>query len=279
LWVVKDLRKFECHHVDPITKCYEECCIECCELCCIACLHATDEEAPDELSFTYSSKNFEIDFPFDTKDTVGKLLTASLHKNPELLYVQNIYYFAHFVYIACTLSSASGWQRFQELFARWLNSGSGMNAVVNCICLRIQEALEYQIDNENTKKISCWDLGDAHCVIQMCAILIMGIFCLPLLISRLSPLLLLLVSLITHSFPMAFAYIWIFLIIRLLYIRVMDLLLPFFRKLLPSPVQVPAQILPWYSPTWFLLSSVAHLMDIGIFTFSHVTFFNYGLLL
>ena len=44
-------------------------------------------------------------------------------------------------------------------------------------------------------------------------------------------------------------------------------------------MQNPAQILPWYSPAWFLLSSFAHVMVIGVLTLHFITFFNYGLLL
>ena len=92
-----------------------------------------DFQAPFNYIDLSKTEKSELPIPkqVDYGDVFWKLLSASLHKNPELLIVQNVYHFAHFVYIACTLSSASGWQRYQELFARWLNSGSGMNAIVN----------------------------------------------------------------------------------------------------------------------------------------------------
>jgi hypothetical protein len=87
------------------------------------------------------------------------------------------------------------------------------------------------------------------------------------------------VSLITHAFPMLFAYCWVVLIFCVLYIFIFVLFKDISKKLLPFPVQNPAQILPWYSPAWFLLSSFAHVMVIGFFTLWFITLFNYGLLL
>ena len=83
---------------------------------------------------------------------------------------------------------------------------------------------------------------------------------------------------------MMIAYCWVMLIFCVLW-QMIENLLNFLeetyisKKLLPSPVQVPAQILPWYSPAWFLLSSFAHVMAIGFLTLFLITLFNYGLLL
>ena len=105
LWVVKELRKSENDNPNL-------------------------EPEPEDLNLNWSSSIVSLSDNNNAR-ICDKLGDASLLKNPEILIVQNVYHFTHFVYIACTLSSASGWQRYQELFARWLNSGSGMNAIVN----------------------------------------------------------------------------------------------------------------------------------------------------
>ena len=106
-WVVKELRKREAEE------------------------DGNHDADPTVVDFCDNFSTFDSITKENEGSTINKLWSASLHKNPELLIVQNVFHFAHFVYIACTLSSASGWQQYQELFARWLNSGSGMNAVVN----------------------------------------------------------------------------------------------------------------------------------------------------
>ena len=80
---------------------------------------------------------------------------------------------------------------------------------------------------------------------------------------------------------MIIAYIWVGVIFLVLCCIIFVLFEDTYisKKLLPSPVQVPAQILPWYSPAWFLLSSFAHVMAIGFLTLIVITLFNYGLLL
>ena len=87
------------------------------------------------------------------------------------------------------------------------------------------------------------------------------------------------ISCLTHTSPMIIAYIWngviFFVLCGIIFVLFKDIS----KKLLPSPVQVPAQILPWYSPTWFLLSSFAHVTAIGFLTLTLITSFNYGLLL
>jgi hypothetical protein len=256
LWVVKELRKREAEQDGN--------------------RDVTDADptvADCQSLFNYIVQNPELpiqeDVDFDDFYRLLKLLSASLHKNPELLIVQNVYHFAHFVYIACTLSSASGWQRYQELFARWLNSGSGMNAIVNLffsnrlsipVALMILSEKYYPSEDQNRLQFFfSWIIWAAVALMNTFAIFLID------------------TTLLTHAIPMLFAYIWvvmIFLVLCNVCYRIGGI-----TKLLPSPVQNPAQILPWYSPAWFLLSSFAHVMVIGFGTVFLITLFNYGLLL